>query len=347
MLHTVAVLVVVLASCFGCGETRNASSYVKSGVERHQKGHYDKAITDFTEAIRIDPEHTLAYLNRGIAWIEKGESEKAIVDFDMAIRFDPTDADTFYSRGIAWENIGDFDRAIADYSEAIRLNSENVEAYNNRGGARIDRNKGDDQRKGISDYCEAIRIDPGYAPAYFNRGIVLGAKGEFDRAIADYSEAIRLDPKLRSAYVNRGIVWYGKGNYERAIEDYNEAIRLDQKDAKTFVELVWILVGCPDAKYRNGRKAIEVAKKSCELTGYKSAINVAALAAAYSESGEFREAIRWQEKAVDLAVEKEKPEYRHYLELYKQGKPYRDGRSNEHHRNVRPHPTLLSRNCEQ
>ena len=32
------------------------------------KGEYDKAIADYTEAIRLDPKDALAYDNRGIAW---------------------------------------------------------------------------------------------------------------------------------------------------------------------------------------------------------------------------------------------------------------------------------------
>ncbi|MBM4095019.1 MAG: tetratricopeptide repeat protein, partial [Planctomycetes bacterium] len=50
-----------------------------------QKGEYDKAIADSTEAIRLDPEYADAYANRGEAWRQKGELEKALGDFAEAL----------------------------------------------------------------------------------------------------------------------------------------------------------------------------------------------------------------------------------------------------------------------
>ncbi len=37
-----------------------------------KKGEYDKAIADFTEAIRLDPKDARAYYNRGVAWTGEG-----------------------------------------------------------------------------------------------------------------------------------------------------------------------------------------------------------------------------------------------------------------------------------
>ena len=38
----------------------------------------DKAIADFSEAIRLDPELDSAYYNRGYAYAKKGDSDRAI-----------------------------------------------------------------------------------------------------------------------------------------------------------------------------------------------------------------------------------------------------------------------------
>ncbi len=49
------------------------------------------------------------------------------------------------------------------------------------------------------------------------------------------------------------------------------------------------------------------------------------LAAAYAESGDFEQAKRWQAKAIEVAPDgKDKQEMRGRLELYKQGKTYRE-----------------------
>ena len=51
----------------------------------------------------------------------KGNCDKAIADYTEAIRIDPARADAFCGRGMAYAREADFDKAIADYTEAIRL----------------------------------------------------------------------------------------------------------------------------------------------------------------------------------------------------------------------------------
>ena len=48
-----------------------------------------------------------------------------------------------------------------------------------------------------------------------------------------------------------------------------------------------MLATSPDAKLRNGRRAIELATRACELTKYKAAYILSTLAAAYAETGDF------------------------------------------------------------
>ena len=63
----------------------------------------------------------IAYFNRGVACKADGDGDRAIADYTEAIRLDPKLAIAYYERGIAYHALGDFDRAIADYTEAIRL----------------------------------------------------------------------------------------------------------------------------------------------------------------------------------------------------------------------------------
>ena len=52
------------------------------------KKKYDKAIDDYNEAIRLEPQDARSYYGRGYAWAAKKEFEKAVTDFDDAIRHD-------------------------------------------------------------------------------------------------------------------------------------------------------------------------------------------------------------------------------------------------------------------
>ena len=78
------------------------------------------------------PRHTAT-----VAWPtrSKGDYDKAIADFTEAIRLNPKIAKAYNNRGLAYENKGDYDKAIADCTEAIRLDPKFAEAYHNRGAA--------------------------------------------------------------------------------------------------------------------------------------------------------------------------------------------------------------------
>jgi hypothetical protein len=55
--------------------------------------------------------------------------------------------------------------------------------------------------------------------------------------------------------------------------------------------IAWYLATNPDPKLRNGKYAIRLATRACEMTGYKLHSNVLALAAAYAEDSRFDDAI--------------------------------------------------------
>src|SRR5207248_2308850 len=126
-------------------------------------------------------------------------------------------------------------------------------------------------------------------------------KKDFARAIKDYDEAIRLDPKFADAYHNRGSAWSDRKDFDRAIRDFDEAIRLDPKDPYPF----------------NGRGDAWRRKKDYAraLADYADA-----------EAGQFAEAVRWQQKALEDAAfaMAHGQRARERLELYKQNKPYRE-----------------------
>jgi tetratricopeptide (TPR) repeat protein len=197
------------------------------GGAYYTKGDYDRAIADLDEAIRINPKNADAYSNRAMSFAARNDNDRAIADYNEAIRLGPPFAPFHLNRGYVYHKKHDYDRAIADYSDAIRIDPKLAAAYDNR--AKVYLAKGDFDRA-VTDFGEAIRVDPRYANAYVARGDAYYAKADYDRAIADYSEAIRINPALGNACLNRGNIYAARGDYQRAIADYNEAIRVDPLD---------------------------------------------------------------------------------------------------------------------
>lgn len=294
---------------------------VEGWIKRSDVCTASEAIPYFTDQIAANPKDVRAYQKRGTAWEELGNLDKALDDVTQMIRLRPDSAAAYNSRGLKWKTKGEYDIAIKDYDEAIRLDPKFSAAYLNRAVAWA--LKGE-LEKAIADHDEAIRLDPKDANVYIDRGLTWSNNGELDKALADYDEAIRLDPKHALAYSNRGLTWLRKQEYDKSIADYNEATRLDPKFVSPYNGRAWVYATCPNEKYRDGAKAVENATKACELSGWKVANNLSTLAAAYAEVGQFDKAVETQQKAKDLAIEKNKADYQKDLDLYKSGKPYRD-----------------------
>ncbi|GHV49664.1 hypothetical protein AGMMS49579_02340 [Spirochaetia bacterium] len=128
-----------------------------------------------------------------------GDYDRAIADYTQAIKLDPKDATAYNNRGYAYYNKNDYDRAFADYTQAIKLDPKDATAYNNRGYIYLSKN---DYDRAIADYTEVIRLAPNYAWAYNNRGYAYYNKNDYDRAIADYEAALQINPNFTLARNN-------------------------------------------------------------------------------------------------------------------------------------------------
>ncbi len=115
----------------------DAQDYLRRGIEADQNDNPDDAIAYYTEVIRLDPPDpstvSVAHYNRGVAYSEKGEVERAIEDYDQTIRLNPNSAGAYNNRGYAYRQKGEVERAIKDYDRAIQIKPDNVLFYNNRG----------------------------------------------------------------------------------------------------------------------------------------------------------------------------------------------------------------------
>ncbi len=127
------LLSIACSNAHGAEEPNSAEAYLKRGNTYLDKAEYDKAIKDYSEAIRLDPTLATAYYKRGNAYADKKEFDKAIEDYGDAIRLDPKYAGAYYNRGCVYTDKQEYDKAIKNYTEAIRLKPEYGDAYYNRG----------------------------------------------------------------------------------------------------------------------------------------------------------------------------------------------------------------------
>lgn len=211
---------------------RTAADYNLRGLRAYERGRYNEAITDLTEALRLDKRLGSAYHNRGLAFFHKGDMDTAIADLTKAIELADDDAVTWQNRGRAYARKGETDKAVADYTRAIQLNPKYALAYNNRGVIYHDRN---DLTRALSDYTQALEHNPEDAITWQNRAKIHHSRGNYDQAILDSTTALKLNASLTHAWELRGWSLIGKKEYDRAVQNYTEALQVHPSVASLYL----------------------------------------------------------------------------------------------------------------
>ena len=266
-------------------------------LTRLQVGYWHDSERLFRHALAVTRDNWLAHDSLGHALLAQGNEDEAIIEYQAAAAIQPRPEIRFVL-GKTLSKRRRYEEAIAQFSELLRANPENVPALVQIGIARALQGKTEEAARTLS---EALRIDPADAGAHNTLGNILAQQGRHEEAVQQFEEAVRLKPDHAGAHNNLAISCRKLGRMDEAIGHYREALRLEPDSLQALNNLAWTLAAYPKAQYRNGAEAVQLATQACELTKYQNPIPLATLAAAYAETGRFKEAVSFAERAQELA----------------------------------------------
>jgi len=177
----------------------------------------------------------------------------------------------------------------------------------------------------IEAFSAVIGMIPGDFEAYNYRGIAGAYKKDYDGAIEDYTMALRIRPGYAEAFSNRGFAWVKKGNLAKALADFSRAIEMEPHFVDALNSQAWVLATSSDKRYRNGKRAVDLAIKAVEINETVDSLDT--LSAAYAANGQFDEAIASQKRVIELMILQNRTDgldpYIAHLENFKAGKSLR------------------------
>jgi protein O-mannosyl-transferase len=248
----------------------------------------------FGRALEVAPANYIALDNYGRALLKQRKLPEAIQAFRAAVDLRPDLDPSRCGLGSALQEQGKYEEAAEQFVRVLELQPDNVVALLQLGLMRGRQGKLEEAADLLS---RALRLHPNDAGAHNNLGNVLLLQGKYAEAARQLEAALRLQPNHTGALNNLALACKKLGRTDEALAHYREALRLQPDSLESLNNLAWTLAAHPDARFRNGPEAVSLATRACELTRYQNPTPLATLAAAYAETGQFREAISFAQTA--------------------------------------------------
>ncbi|MCF8531684.1 MAG: tetratricopeptide repeat protein [Reyranella sp.] len=212
----------------GMFNSRNpeALNLFRRAAAEDARGNTEKALSLYSEAVRLDSRTTLAFLGRGILLASRKRAyERAIEDLDKTLALEPDNVLALIRRGQAFSELGETARGLVDLDRAIALAPSSSQAYFYRGLIHSRRNE---TAAALSDYDAAVERSAINVDALTSRAAIYAREGKFDLAIRDLDAAIAVDKQNPNVFFNRGYARFASAEYQKAIADYTAALDLDE-----------------------------------------------------------------------------------------------------------------------
>ena len=176
------------------------SDYIETAKEKLIAGDMDGAIADLNAAIDENASSN-TYTLRGEAYMQTGDYQKALSDFDSALKIDAMNAVAFYDRSLLNTRLENYDAALVDINNALAaqsmkpsdvLNLRNLYAKRGQLNLWLKNWQG-----AVADYTNSLARSEGSVSAnvYAERAEAYTALGEYENAINDYTSAVRVISK--------------------------------------------------------------------------------------------------------------------------------------------------------
>jgi tetratricopeptide (TPR) repeat protein len=186
------------------------------GYAYHRVGDYDRALSDYSTALRIDGDDSYALYNRGLIYQTRGDYKKAIADYTRTIELRPEDADAYINRGTIYLDTGRFKKSIGDLTKAHDLEPRNPEPLALRGLAHAWRY--DRQRAG-ADFAALQTIDPDNPILTQGDALLKMNADDFTGAVQSLTVALNRNPKDAWSLRMRANAYQQLGDAEKSQAD--------------------------------------------------------------------------------------------------------------------------------
>jgi tetratricopeptide (TPR) repeat protein len=258
--------------------------------------------TLWSRAVAVTQNNFMAHYCLGLIQ-SRTNPEAAMAEYQKSVDAYPDYVDAQRELGLLQGQSGRLAESVIHFEKAIQLNPQNSWAYHDLGLSLFNLGRAGDA---VPPFMKAIEVEPQNAKLKDDLGMLLFSNAHGTEAISNFLATAQSDP-----------VGFGR---------LLDAMQFDTNHVTLINNLALCFATSPDPGLRNGKNAVRLASRACEMTGYQNTICVETLATAYAEDSRFDEAVATAQLACSLATAAGQPDLlkknQDLLELFRSHQRY-------------------------
>ncbi|KAK3296823.1 uncharacterized protein B0H64DRAFT_473017 [Chaetomium fimeti] len=263
---------------------------------------YEEAAEAFDQALELgdlDEHEAYAYNLRGTFRCLKGKHEEALADLSKSIELDPEMTQSYIKRASMNLELGSPEKAEEDFAAALSKNAEDPDIYYHRAQLHFIKGEFSEAQK---DYQKSIDLDPDFIFSHIQLGVTQYKTGSIASSMATFRRCMKNFEKTPDVYNYYGELLLDQDKHQEAIEKFDTAIELERETKPTCMNVL-PLINKSLAVFQ-WKQDFSEAEKLCEkalIIDPECDIAVATMAQLLLQQGKVTEALRYFERAAELA----------------------------------------------
>ena len=105
------IFLLICGSLTCSSKEKQAQNHFKKGFEYHNQGSVEKAIFEYQQALKLNPNYIEVYMNLGAIYVDKKDYDQAIQQFNKVIELNYYYGKAHYNLGLVYIYKGQKDKA--------------------------------------------------------------------------------------------------------------------------------------------------------------------------------------------------------------------------------------------
>jgi tetratricopeptide (TPR) repeat protein len=240
-IHRLLFLFLLASQLVGCSHDPNVrkQKYLESGMRFFEKGKYNEAAIQFSNAIQVDPNFGAAHYQLGLTYLKLQQISRAYQELSTAVDKQPDNVQAQIDLANLLIGGRMFSQAKEHLDVVAATQPDNPQYHmalaNYHAGIK-------EMPIAIQEMQKAIALNPNGAELYLNLAVLQMSARQFDAAEANFKKATAVDPKMIGAQLALGSFYQTRGRLAEAEDQFRHAVQVDTNNIDARSALARLLV---------------------------------------------------------------------------------------------------------